>query len=314
MEDVHVTDDGALHKYRTEIPNTVVRGIKSHGLSVYAKWLYVYLKSVAGDGLECFQSTTTLAGSAGMSRHMISAAKEELVRQGLIRVRKGHRKNREADYIRIVDIRWANMHEFASVPGGNSGVPIGNTSKELNCKNLEEFNGLGVPIGNSSVPGGNSGVPVATPKKIPLKKEDKKEKKVLSYESTKEKKEVVSLATQAQQVLDHLKTITGRAKFRNTSQIEVVLRKGWTVEECLLVLDWLHLVRREHQPEWCEQYLDNCTPFRPIHFDKFLAAADQWEQQGRSTGTAAQRQLAIIHQVYAEEEARESHRDQRHHH
>ena len=86
MEDVHVTDDGALHKYRTEIPNTVVRGTSSHRLRIYAKWLYVYLKSVAGDGLECFQSTTTLAGYAGHESHMVSAAKEELVRQGLIRV------------------------------------------------------------------------------------------------------------------------------------------------------------------------------------------------------------------------------------
>ena len=47
---VAIVDEGALHHYRTEIPNTVIRGIKSRALSISAKWLYVYLKSVAGDG------------------------------------------------------------------------------------------------------------------------------------------------------------------------------------------------------------------------------------------------------------------------
>ena len=108
-----IVEEGALHHYRTEIPNTIIRGLRSHGLSVYAKWLYVYLKSVAGDGGICFRSTTTMAQEAGMSRSRLHGAKQELADQGLIRIIHGRNTYRDADRIRIKDIWPANMQEFS---------------------------------------------------------------------------------------------------------------------------------------------------------------------------------------------------------
>jgi hypothetical protein len=107
-----IVEKGSLHKYRTEIPNTVIRGVKSRDLSVYAKWLYVYLKSVAGDESVCFRSTTTIALESGMSRGQASEAKQELVSKGLVTIKKGKNPRRDADHIRIKDIWLANMQEF----------------------------------------------------------------------------------------------------------------------------------------------------------------------------------------------------------
>ena len=120
MEEIHVTDDGSLHKYRTEIPNTVVNGYRSRDLSVYAKWLYVYLKRVAGDKGQCTQGTTTLMRGAGFSRGQIVKARQELQRSGLIRVSAGTRKNRDTLTMHITDIWLENMQEF----GGGAWVFI----------------------------------------------------------------------------------------------------------------------------------------------------------------------------------------------
>lgn len=107
-----IVDEGGLHKFRTEIPNTVVRGLKSHGLSVYAKWLYVYFKSVAGEDSVCWRSTTTIASESGISRGQVSEAKKELITAGLITIKKGKNPKRDADHIRIKGIWLANMQEF----------------------------------------------------------------------------------------------------------------------------------------------------------------------------------------------------------
>ena len=108
-----ITDEGAAHKYWTGIPHTVSRGLKGQRLSIYAKWLYVYLKSVAGESGTCYRSTTTLAREAGMSRGQISAAKHELVAQALITLKRGKNPKRDADHIRLKDIWRANIEEFS---------------------------------------------------------------------------------------------------------------------------------------------------------------------------------------------------------
>lgn len=108
-----IVDAGPSHKYRTEIPNTVIRGHKSRELSVFAKWLYVYLKSIAGDGSMCFRGRGLIALEAGMSRGQVSVAKKELATNGLIVVTPGKNPRRQADTIRIVDIWPANMQEFS---------------------------------------------------------------------------------------------------------------------------------------------------------------------------------------------------------
>jgi Helix-turn-helix domain len=107
-----VTDDGALHKYRTEIPNTIIRGIMGSGLTLPARWLYVYLKSIAGDCGECWQNMTTLASGSRLSRGAVSNARKELIEAKLIAMTKGKGALHETDRIRILDIWDQNMVEF----------------------------------------------------------------------------------------------------------------------------------------------------------------------------------------------------------
>ncbi len=108
----NIVDQGSLHKYRTEIPNTVVRGLKSRGLSVHTKWLYVYLKSVTGDSGVSYRSTATMAEESGMSRAQVSASKKALARKGLIVVVLGKNPRRDPDQIQIKDIWPLNYEEF----------------------------------------------------------------------------------------------------------------------------------------------------------------------------------------------------------
>lgn len=95
----------------------------------------------------------------------------------------------------------------------------------------------------------------------------------------------------ALQVLEHLNALTG-CRYTSTQQVQVVLTQGATVAQCCLVLDWLHVVRRARDPEWCEQYLNNVTPFRPANFDKYRAPAEQWAAAGRPVPGQAPRLLS----------------------
>jgi len=108
-----IRDEGSLHAYYAAIPNTVVRGMKSRGLSVHAKWLYVYLKSVAGDDRECFQGTRMLAQGSGLSLGTITTAKRELQDAKLITIIAGKHGAHSTDRIRIKDIWTSNMQEFS---------------------------------------------------------------------------------------------------------------------------------------------------------------------------------------------------------
>lgn len=108
-----IVDEGSLHHYRTEIPNTIIRGIRGRGLSIYAKWLYVYLKSVAGDGGICYQSSRTLALESGLSLGQVHTAKQELAQARLITLTHGKNPRRDTDRMRIKDIWLANMQEFS---------------------------------------------------------------------------------------------------------------------------------------------------------------------------------------------------------
>jgi uncharacterized phage protein (TIGR02220 family) len=85
-------------------------------------------------------------------------------------------------------------------------------------------------------------------------------------------------------VLIHLNTILGR-QYRVDKHIKARLQTGYTVEDCLLVIDWLHIDRRAREPDWVEKYLDPTTPFREDNFDKYLQRAREWNAQGRRTPT-----------------------------
>lgn len=107
-----VVDNSDPRQWRTEIPNTVVRGSKS-GISVHAKWLYVYLKSVAGDSGSCWQGTKTMSEGTGISTGKISSCKKELEQAGLISISKGDTSKGRSDTITITNIWRQNINEFS---------------------------------------------------------------------------------------------------------------------------------------------------------------------------------------------------------
>jgi uncharacterized phage protein (TIGR02220 family) len=88
-----------------------------------------------------------------------------------------------------------------------------------------------------------------------------------------------ALSPDEQQVLDHLNARTGR-HYRIPNEISGALNRGCTVAECLLVIDWWADAKRIYDPTQ-DRYFDNETPFRQKHFDKYRAAAEEWDQLGR---------------------------------
>lgn len=85
----------------------------------------------------------------------------------------------------------------------------------------------------------------------------------------------------ALEVLAYLRQVTGR-DFRDVGEIDKRLGDPGTprtVEECKLVIDWLHLERRKRDPQWVEDRLDHTTPFYAQNFDKYLAQAKTWRQR-----------------------------------
>lgn len=125
----HIQEEGSLRKYRTEIPNTVVRGERGKALSVHAKWLYVYIKGVCGDDGKCWQGTRTMAEGAGMSMGSVSSAKKELEKAGLLVIDPGDPAKHKSDTIRIVDLWPDNMKEFGDKKPDEDPVQEVNTPR-----------------------------------------------------------------------------------------------------------------------------------------------------------------------------------------
>jgi Helix-turn-helix domain len=181
------TEDGGLHAFRTEIPNTVIRGLRSRDLSVHAKWLYVYFKSVCGDTRECYRTTSTISAESGISRAMVSTAKRELVKRGLITVTKARNPNRQPDHVIIKNIWVENVQEF-SVLLANTGVLLANADDEAKEEENSHEEVVSVPLENAedeersiserSVLLANTGVLLANQRRSqeedPLKKEKDK--------------------------------------------------------------------------------------------------------------------------------------------
>ena len=85
----------------------------------------------------------------------------------------------------------------------------------------------------------------------------------------------------ADQVLLHLNTLTNTT-YKSTGFIPARLKDGYTIDDCILVLDWLHEERRKYEPDWVSLYLDHSTPFRQANFDKYLQKARLWQANGGS--------------------------------
>jgi hypothetical protein len=91
-----------------------------------------------------------------------------------------------------------------------------------------------------------------------------------------------ALLDTAQHVLTYLNEVHGR-HLSNTDQIATLLRRGVTVAQCELMIDWAYAIERCENPEGHEKYFNSVSPFRPLNFDRFLDRATRWDAAGRPT-------------------------------
>jgi len=140
-----VHDNGDLHRYRTEIPNIIFR----LGLTPYELTLYAHLKQTAGDGGQCWKSTSTLAKETGMSTGTISKAKDglvasrpELFGKSLIAVREeaGTRGGRPRHYITLTDVWPENMTMRGRVEEPTSATNTPSSPHELDGPQVHHMN------------------------------------------------------------------------------------------------------------------------------------------------------------------------------
>jgi uncharacterized phage protein (TIGR02220 family) len=300
-----ITDDGAAHKYFGMIPHTVTRGKRGRGLSLPARWLYVYYKSIAGEGGVCNKSTTSIVNEAQLGRGTIPAAKEELIKAGLIRVVSREGKYHATDQVRLVDIWPENMQEFKS-EGCSSDEqqescsgheqPYRSSHEQPDCSPGEQP----VSTTNSMVDTSSCspheqrgcspherGCSPHEPKKKDLKKnlesQDLKPTPLTPHEGEVEEDRTAasfnqSAKEQAKAVLTHLNKVSGMT-YQTPGLIVYRLAEGASVEDCLLVVDWWAGWWSEKRPDQ-RDLLDPSTPFKPAKFQEYLAKAKHWHDQG----------------------------------
>lgn len=122
------------HSWRTELPNI----IWDLGLDPYEITVYCYMKRVAGDGGQCYQSRKKMAAKCGMSERKfrevkVSLAKKriELNNQSLIHIqkRKSVDGDPDTDLITIINIWPINFQKYNGgaqpAPGVGHHVPEG---------------------------------------------------------------------------------------------------------------------------------------------------------------------------------------------
>jgi len=110
----------------------------------------------------------------------------------------------------------------------------------------------------ATAPGGETSLPTPTNNSHPKARRKPAEKKPMTSE--------------AATVLAHLNRVAER-DYRIPGKIQARLNDGATVEECLLVIDY---VNATYSGEFREKYLNYDSPFRPENFDKNRANAVAW--------------------------------------
>jgi hypothetical protein len=277
-----ISDSGPAHKYFVQIPNTIVRGKKGKGLSLPARWLYVFLKSVAGDEGECTRSTTTLAREAQLGRGTIAGAKQELINAGLITVTTKREGYHDTDRIRMVDLWLENMQEFASLCcSPNEQQSVSCSGPEQRCSPDEQ------PLTpdksteyETGCSGGEQGCSPPELKKIPIRRSSERKKDLNLFCANPPQLTKAVLIRQAQDVLAYFNHVHGR-NLKRADQMKTLLGTGVSVEDCHLVIEWLYHVERVTNQDGYHKYVDNVTPFRPMNFDRNLDKARTWADAGR---------------------------------
>jgi len=74
------------------------------------------------------------------------------------------------------------------------------------------------------------------------------------------------------------KPLTSKHK-SNTEHITALLNDGSTVDELIVVLEYIAAKNKGHEPS--KQYFNCTTPFRPKHWENNLAMATDWDEKGR---------------------------------
>lgn len=105
--------DEAPVVYFTMVPNMVF------GLPIHkdAKYLYMYLRRVAGEHGKCWQSIATLVEGTGIGENSIRKYKKQLLEIGLIKIQEGDRSRSETDTITLVNIWQKNYETFTGKNG-----------------------------------------------------------------------------------------------------------------------------------------------------------------------------------------------------
>jgi hypothetical protein len=88
------------------------------------------------------------------------------------------------------------------------------------------------------------------------------------------------ISHEVQEVLTYLNGVTKR-HYNTPGRIADLLRQGITPAQCCLVIDWYAAVHCVTNPEVGPKNFNNDTPFKPELFDKYRAAAEQWDSTGR---------------------------------
>jgi len=124
---IQITDLGASHKYRHELPNIV----DEMGLDPYEYRVYGHYKRIAGDSGDCFRSNTRLAKECGMGLTKFKQVKARLAEpfevlggKPLIEVtsRMTDKGDPDTDWVTIIDI-WPDNMRYISEKYNTGGSP-----------------------------------------------------------------------------------------------------------------------------------------------------------------------------------------------
>ena len=129
-----VKDEGDLRRYFVMIPHM----IDDMKMSSSAYRLYGHLKRVAGENGECWQTTRTIAAACNMSCSTVVRTKSELIKLGLIAVKKVASGRRlDAHLITIKDVWIQNVAQYET---NSAKFETNSTTNEANSSSNETNN------------------------------------------------------------------------------------------------------------------------------------------------------------------------------
>jgi hypothetical protein len=246
--------------------------IGAYGVAVYA------LLARHAKHQEAFPSYATLTKKLGMSRRGVINAIRTLVEVGLVQkaTRTSAYGDPSSNLYTLVDLSTYHDHPTQDSGGSAQDAPPSAQDAPPSAQDAPP-SAQDAPPSAQDAPGVvhmvHQGSAYGAPplEGISLKGSRREEKKDPPIS-------IVSSPTPAEHVRDHLCAVTGR-RYRSLGEIPGCLKRGATIEQCTLVIDWWQAIKIRQNPEQ-EQYFDHTTPFRATNFDKYLAQAEVWQKDG----------------------------------